>query len=66
MIGYVRLSEGLYLIEISKQEFKLNMTRTSIDERKPENVWHLRLGHPSNKVLHHIKILLLKGNISIF
>jgi len=54
MIGYARLSEGLYLMEIPKQEVKLNMTGTSIDERKSKNVWHLRLGHPSNKVLQHI------------
>jgi len=54
MIGYTRLSEGLYLMEIPKQEVKLNMTGTSIDERKLKNVWHLRLEHPSNKVLQHL------------
>jgi len=53
MIGYIRLSAGLYLMEIPKQEVKLKMTGTSIDERKSKNVWHLRLEHPSNKVLQH-------------
>ena len=38
MIGYAKLSEGLYLMEIPKQEVMLNITGTSVDERKPENV----------------------------
>jgi len=49
MIEYAKPSELLYLMEIPKQEVMLNITGTSTNERKPENVRHLRLGHPSNK-----------------
>jgi len=38
MIGYARLREGLYLMEIPKQEVKLSIIGTRIDKKTKKSL----------------------------
>jgi len=58
MIGEVKLQEGLYLLQLSATK-KIVNSFSSITEGHHDNskiqdggIWHKRLGHPSDKVLH--------------
>ena len=56
MIGCARLNRGLYLIDTPKHEVTVNTARElkDPDRNATKNIWHLRLGHPSDKILQHM------------
>ena len=53
MIGRVRLNKGLYLIDTSKHEVTINIAGNLnyLDQSVTKNIWHHRLGYPSDRVL---------------
>lgn len=60
MIGHNDLYKGLYHLKgpdntPAASLFSINTALISVNSMKPAtDVWHLRLGHPSNKVLVHV------------
>ena len=55
-IGLAELHDGLYFLKIPQQKACLNIIESGIPENGncSEDVWHHRLGHPSDKVLQYI------------
>jgi len=53
MIGCARLNRGQYLIDTPKHEVTVNTSRELKDPGRntTKNIGHLRLGHPSDKIL---------------